>query len=261
MKVGIHGTRYHYHDHGEGFPIVWIHGFPLTSEMFRAQFAIPGFRHIAPDLPGFGETEPAGMQSIDEYASDVVAIVEQLPAPRAIFAGFSMGGYIAMAVARLFPEKVSGLIFLDTRETADTEEGRAGRFKMIEDVEKRGPVAAIDAMLPKMLTRAAFDSESPSVREVKAIMGEASSAGITDALRAMAARPDSTDVLRGVTAPTLFIVGAEDLITPPADAQRMASLVRQGTVAQIPRAAHLSNVERPVEVNRAIEEFLGTHFK
>lgn len=260
MKTPIRGTRYHYHDHGEGIPIVWIHGFPLTSEMFRSQFAIPGFRHIAPDLPGFGQTEASSAQSIDDYAGDIVALVDQLPADRAIFAGFSMGGYIAMGVCRVAEERVAGLILIDTKETGDTDEGRAGRAAMIESVERRGPIAAIDAMLPKMLTRGSFDAAAPVVREAKAIMGEASSAGVINALRAMAARPDSTEVLRALSVPALLVVGEEDSITPPADAQRMASLLRGATVARIPRAAHLANMERTVEFNRAVATFLTKHF-
>jgi pimeloyl-ACP methyl ester carboxylesterase len=260
MKTPIRGTRYHYHDHGEGMPVVWIHGFPLTSEIFRGQFAIPGFRHIAPDLPGFGQTEVGGVQSIDDYARDIVALVEQLPAERAVFAGFSMGGYIAMAVCRVAPERVAGLILIDTRETPDTEEGRAGRAAMIDSVEKRGPVAAADAMLPKMFTRASFDLAHPIVRETKAIMSDVSNPGVINALRAMSARPDSTGVLKTLAVPALVVVGDEDPITPPADAERMASLMRGATLTRIPRAAHLSNLERPVEFNRAVESFLKQHF-
>lgn len=260
MKTPIRGTRYNYLDQGEGIPIVWIHGFPLTSEMFRSQFTIPGFRHIAPDLPGFGQTETPGAQSIDDYAGDIVAIVDQLPAERAIFAGFSMGGYIAMGVCRVAAERVAGLILIGTKETSDTPEGLAGRSAMIESVEKRGPIAAIDAMLPKMLTRESFDAAAPVVREAKAIMGEASSAGVINSLRAMAARPDSTEVLRTLSVPALVVVGEQDPIISSADTDRMASLMRGAAVARIPRAAHLANMERSGDFNRAVANFLQMHF-
>jgi pimeloyl-ACP methyl ester carboxylesterase len=115
-------------------------------------------------------------------------------------------------------------------------------------------------MLPKMFTRASFDLAHPIVRETKAIMSDVSNPGVINALRAMAARPDSTGVLKSLAVPALVVVGEEDPITPPADAERMASLMRGATLTRIPRAAHLSNLERPVEFNRAVESFLKQHF-
>src|SRR6266481_3861401 len=113
----------HYRDEGEGFPIVWIHGFPLSSKVFEPQTSIEQFRHIRVDLPGFGKTP---MQS---YARDVLDVMDKEKIDRAVIAGISMGGYVVMQLLRDAPERVAALLLIDTRETPDTEEGRATRLK------------------------------------------------------------------------------------------------------------------------------------
>src|SRR6185369_16649103 len=103
--------------------IVWIHGYPHSSKIFAPQRNIAGYTHITPDLRGVG-----GM-TIRDYANQVMGVMEGID--RAVIAGLSMGGYIAMQILRDAPERVAALILLDTREVADTLEGRAARMKAI----------------------------------------------------------------------------------------------------------------------------------
>lgn len=230
--------------------IVWIHGFPLSSRVFSKQNVLPGF---APDLPGFGTAEPpAGEMTMDDYARHVLAAMDARKIDKAFLAGLSMGGYICFAMARLAPERMKGLILIDTRETPDTAEARKGRNETIEKVKAQGVSVVVDAMLPKMLTASA---PAALVNEARQIMMASSPAGVTTALRAMAERPDSTDTLRAITVPTLIVVGDADTITPPADAQRMASLAPHATLVTIRGAAHLSNMEQPDPFNKAVESF------
>src|SRR5437764_3704641 len=116
----------HYHDDGKGFPIVWIHGFPLSSKMFEPQVAIPEFRHIRVDLRGFGKTPPPdGETSMRTYARDVLDVMDKEKIDRAVIAGMSMGGYVVMQLLRDAPERVTALLLLDTRETADSDVAHA----------------------------------------------------------------------------------------------------------------------------------------
>ncbi len=117
---------------------------------------------------------------MDDYARHVLATAPE----RAIFAGLSMGGYVCFAIARLAPERVGGLILIDTRETADTDEGRKGRFESIEKVKQHGVQAVVDAMLPKMVKAEQYKAR------VREIMMSSSQEGVIAALRAMANRPD-----------------------------------------------------------------------
>ena len=241
-------------DQGGGTPIIWIHGFPLSARVFHEQLDIMGARHLMPDLSGFGRApEPEGEMTMARYADEVLAALDERGIQRAVFAGLSMGGYILLALARRAPERFAGAIFIDTRETADTAEAKKGRYETMKKVKEKGVDVVVDAMLPKMLT----SSASPAlVEEVREIMASSSPAGVMAALKAMAERPDSSDTLPRLDIPVLIIVGAEDAITPPADAERMAKILPDATVVIIPNAAHLSNLERPAEFNAAVQDFL-----
>lgn len=241
-------------DLGQGTPVVWIHGFPLASSIFEQQLAIRGVRHVMPDLPGFGQSRPdGGVLTIDDYARMTIDLLDHRGIDRAVFAGLSMGGYVCLAVARLAPERLRGLILIDTRETADTEEARKGRYASIEKVRKEGVQPIVDAMLPKMLTEAAPQEMRDRVRE---IMSSSTPEGVIAALGAMATRPDSTDVLPRINVPTLVLVGEEDAITPPADAERMSKAIPRARLVRIREAAHLSNYEQAAEVNRICGAFV-----
>lgn len=243
----------HFTDHGTGIPIVWIHGFPLSGRIFDRQLAIRGARHIVPDLPGFGASPAKGSASMESYAREVLALIDHLQIERAVFAGFSMGGYILLELARQARQRFLGAILIDTREVGDTEEGRAGRETMIANVRKSGVSAAIDAMLPKMLA-GEHQPDEPLVRQ---IMEQSTEEGVIAALQAMKDRPDSTSTLRGLAVPLLIVVGDSDPITPPADAKRMGALAQRSRIVEIPDAAHLSNLQRAEEFNAAVERFLN----
>lgn len=242
-------------DLGEGTPILWIHGFPLASSMYEHQLAIRSVRHVMPDLPGFGQSRPQGDDiSIDGYARMCIDLLDHRGIDRAIFAGFSMGGYVCFAIARLAPQRMRGLILIDTRETADTEEARKGRYETIEKVKKEGVRPIVESMLPKMLT----PSAPPEMRDrVREIMSSSSPEGVIAALRAMATRPDSTPQLSQIAVPALIVVGEEDKITPPADAERMAAAINGARLVRIEGAAHLSNYEKAAEVNRAVAAYVS----
>lgn len=226
--------------------IVWVHGYPLSSHVFDRQRSIDA-RNVMPDLPGFGGTRAGSETTIDDYARFVLDRVDG----RAIFAGLSMGGYICFAIARMAPERVAGLILIDTRETADTPEGRKGRYDMIEKVKKDGIKPAVDAMLPKMV------ASQDKLDEVRRIMESSSADGVMNALRAMAERRDSSDLLPQLKVPALVIVGEKDTITPPSDAERMSRAIPDAKLVTLRGAAHLSNIDQDEQFNRAVASWLS----
>jgi len=242
-------------DLGTGTAVVWVHGFPLTSGIFENQLAIRRMRHLMPDLPGFGQSRSSGGDvTIDGYARIVIDLLNQRGIDRAVLAGLSMGGYICLAAARLAPERLAGLILLDTRAGADSDEGRKGRYTSIETIQNKGLDPIIETMLPKMLTTDAPEAMRKRVRE---IMTSVSAEGAIAALRAMATRPDATDLLPAIHVPTLVIVGEKDAITPPAEAEKMAAAIPGAALSRIAGAAHLANYEQADEVNRICGAFLS----
>ena len=227
--------------------IVWVHGFPLSAAVFDDQRSIAGIEHVMPDLPGFGSAPPPkGAMTMDDYARHVLDSFSG----EAVFAGLSMGGYICFAMARLAPERMKGLILLDTRETPDTPEAAKGRYDTAAKVREQGVGVVVDAMLPKMLTPAAPE---PMRERVRRIMSSSSKEGVIAALEGMAERPDSSPMLPSINVPTLIVVGDEDTITPPSDAERMARAIPNARLVKIPRAAHLANIENADAVNAAVE--------
>ncbi len=164
-----------------------------------------------------------------------------------------MGGYISFALWRRHRERVAALILADTRAGADSEEGRQGREKNARLAEEQGPSAIADQMLPKLLSP---NAPAALRDQVRAIIESNDRAGIAAALRAMAARPDSTPLLATIDVPTLVIVGAEDALTPPSEAEAMFNAIPGCRLAEIPGAGHLSNVEAPEAFNAEVTEFL-----
>lgn len=257
MKLEQGGLTWNVRDEGSGPPVVWIHGYPLSARIWDAQMAIPGVRHIVPDLPGFGESAPPpGAMTIPGYADGVLAVLDAAGVRAAVVAGLSMGGYIALSLAGKAPDRVAGLLLVDTRETPDTPEARQKRFEAIEQVRREGVRPIADAMLPKMLTAHTIETSPGTAAAVRAIMESASPAGVEAALRAMAERDDATPLLPRLTVPVLIACGSEDTVTPPSDAARMKNAIPEADLVLIEGAAHLSNVERPAEFNEAATAFL-----
>lgn len=239
--------------------ILWIHGFPLSSRIYEPQRQITEGRHLMPDLRGFGSADPPSTPlSIDDYADDMFAVLDEARVEKAIVAGLSMGGYIAMAMARKSPDRIAGLILIDTREVADNEAARAKRQETIRAVEREGIEPVVRDMLPKLLRKNA----SPElVRRVETILRSSSAQGVISALAAMAGRPDSSKFLPKLDMPALVVVGSEDVITPVAESERMASSLPRARLQIIQEAGHLSNFEKPKEFNDAIRRFLATEMQ
>ncbi len=254
------GVRLSYEDHGEGLPVVLLHAFPFSRQMWQPQ--VEGLRGdcrlILPDLRGFGTSEStAAVESLDTYAQDVAALLDHLGVDRAVVGGLSMGGYITLAFARLFPQRLLGAVLADTRAGADTEEGRAAREATAVLAETRGAAPVAEQMLPKLINHG-DPSRSEVTSRMLALMRAAPPAGIAAASRAMAGRPDSFDVLRRLACSVLVLVGTEDRVTPPEEARKMVAAAPHSRLVEIPGAGHLSNLEQPDRFNEALRSFLAS---
>lgn len=240
--------------------LVLIHGFPLTSAMWRAQIdalASDALRVVAPDLPGCGRT-PGALASVDGAADAIADLIDEIGARRVVLAGFSMGGYVAFAFVRKYAARLRGLILIDTKAEADSEDGKAGRYALAARARAEGKSIVIDAMLPRLVSDATFNGRPEIVQRVNAIQADVTLDGITGALAAIAERPSSIADLPRIAVPALVIVGREDVITPVADAETMASAISGAQLVVIPDAGHLTPVEQPPAVNNAIRGWLAT---
>jgi pimeloyl-ACP methyl ester carboxylesterase len=155
MQTKLNGIQIAYTDEDEGFPLLFIHGFPLNRSVWSNQVGAFRSRHrvIAPDLRGFGESDStAGPVAMSRYAEDIWALMQRLGTGPVILAGHSMGGYIALDLANRYPQAIRGLVLISTKSGKDTPEAAAKRRALAEKVAKAGSTVVVDAMAPGMLS-------------------------------------------------------------------------------------------------------------
>ncbi len=253
----VDGRAYHYRDVGEGQPVLLLHGFPLTGASFWPQLEAPpkGVRLIVPDHRGFGHSARGdGPLSMEALATDALALLDFLKIPQTAVGGVSMGGYVAMALLRLDPARVTKLLLIDTQSSADDEAAKARREATAIELEAKGMEPLVAAMMPKLLAAKAPDEVR---RRVEAMMRSADPRSAAAASRAMGQRADSREILSRFAGPTLVVVGGEDVITPPAKAKELAEGMAGSRRVELEGAGHLSNLEKPEAFNAALSEFLA----
>lgn len=256
--VTIAGRALHYEERGQGTPLVLLHGFPFSSESFWPQLDSPpaGFRLLVPDHRGFGQSAPGeGVSTMEALADDALALLDALAIPQAIIGGVSMGGYVAIALARRDPGRVKALVLIDTQASADDEAGRARREAVAREVEEKGLGPLAETMLPKLLAPATSDEVKARVDRMMRAQSPAATAA---ASRGMATRTDGRDILSRFGGPCLVVVGEQDVITPPEKAKAMAALMPQARLEIVAGAGHLPNLEQPEAFHRAVGAFLGS---
>ena len=253
------GVEIGYDDVGTGVPVAFLHGFPHNRTLWAPQVSalVDRARCVAPDLRGFGESSKHGPFTVDQYADDVAMLLRGLGIERAVVAGLSMGGYVAFALWRRHRALVRGLVLADTRAGADTDETRNKRRALIDVARTRGAGAVADGQITGMLGKTTREKRPALIDEVHRMLESAPVEGIVGALEAMMARVDSTDTLATIDVPTLVVVGDEDVLTPPGEAEILHAGIRGSRLEVIAHAGHVSNMERPAAFNHVITEFLA----
>ncbi len=250
MKAMINGSQFGYEILGEeGVPIVLIHGFGLNREMWIPLVTEYLRNHsvILPDVRGHGESDaPERPYPMALLAEDLVNLLSFLGVEKAIVCGHSMGGYITLAFADAYPQRLSGMGLITTRAEADSEKGRVGRYKSIEAVKKKGSRPIADSLAPRLT------KDKELVQEVRAVLAETPPAGIIGALEGMAQRPDRTDLLREIPVPSLVVAGGEDQIIDSNRAKQMAESLPDGDFLLIPQAGHLPMLETPEKLGKGL---------
>lgn len=257
QRVMVNGVNLAVDIQGEGPAVLFIHGYPLDRTIWEHQVrTLEGYRRIAPDLRGMGLSDAPDLgYSMGTYAEDLFALLESLGVDDVVLCGLSMGGYVAFEFLRRWRQRVRGLVLVDTRAEADTPDGRRGRDVSAGLARERGAEAIADAMLPALLATGAPAALQERVRRM---ITSTSVPGIIGALGAMRDRPDSTALLPILgDLPTLVIVGADDQLTPPDQARRMAAAIPGARLEVVPGAGHLTPLEQPEVVSRLVREFLG----
>lgn len=250
-------------------PLVLLHAFPVDHRMWwDVTDLLPGDRTVlAPDLPGFG-TSPSGpdvakvvgadreVPSIDVMGDGVAATLRHAGVTRAVVAGLSMGGYVAMSVLARHPDLVAGIGLVDTRATADDDAARANRYALAETILAEQRVEAVFGMRTSVLGATNRVARPDLVGRIEGWIRDQGPNAVAWAQRAMAARPDRTELLAGYAGPALVVVGEEDELSPVDVARQMADLLPDGELTVIPRCGHMSSIESPQPVASGLGRLL-----
>jgi 3-oxoadipate enol-lactonase len=257
MRIDWAGRSADVREIGKGPAIVLVHGFPLDGAMWSgvARALSPRFHVFKPDLPGRGNSDAPAPDSVEAHADFLETVLDQLEGPVGL-AGFSFGGYIALALMKRRPEKVRALALVDTRASADDDAGKAKRDETIATVKATGVTPLVESMPAKLLSPESL-GRADLLERVRRIISRQRPETIEADLTAMRDRPDSNAFLPEIAVPTLVVVGERDVLTPPADSEAMVSAIPDARLVAIPGAGHLTPMERPKAVAEALGEFFA----
>ncbi len=241
--------------------MVLLHAFPLHSGMWEPQLHVlsPRWQVVAPDLKGFGGSdapEDPSAYSMEDYADEVAALLDELGLGPVVLVGLSMGGYVAFAFLRRHRHRLAALVLADTRPEADAPEVLERRTNQQRQVADEGTTGVIEALVAGLLSEHTRTEKPAVVEQVRGLMDNPP-AGFVGALAAMKRRTDATAELDAIDVPTLVVVGEEDGVSPPSVAEAMCQRIPRCRLATLPRAGHLSNLDAPEAFNEVLLSFLA----
>ncbi|MEV8535581.1 alpha/beta fold hydrolase [Streptomyces sp. NPDC051211] len=246
----------------DGLPVLMVHGHPFNRTLWHPQTAAltaAGYRVIAPDLRGYGESEGTpGKTLLADFADDLAVLLDRLGIGRAVVCGVSMGGQIAMEMLLRHPARVRALVLSDTSPVPETEDGKKFRRELADRLIAEGMGPYAEEVIGKMLAPYNVTGMPAAAAHVDDMMRGTDPQGAAAALRGRAERPDYRPALAACEVPCLVLVGADDEYTPVAEAERLYELIPDARLAVIENAGHLPGVEQPEAFNRALLEFLPT---
>lgn len=229
----------------ETLPVVLVPGLNCSPRLYAAQM---------PALWGFGPVTVADHRRDNTMEAIAARILRDAP-PRFALIGLSMGGYVAMAILRAAAERVAKLALLDTGPRADTPQQSENRKRQI-DIALGGRFAEIPGLQWPMLVHTNRQHDA-ALKEIVVQMAEETGAeAFVRQQRAIMSRPDSRPGLPQIRCPTLILVGDGDQLTPPELSEEMNTLIPGSRLVKVPDSGHLSTLERPDAVTRALVELM-----
>ncbi len=256
MLIATNNTRLAVETIGVGMPVLFIHGFPLSREMWRptAERLKGRYLCVLPDLRGHGESPATESVNMAEFADDLAGVLTELKiAQPAAIVGLSMGGMIAFEMFRRHRGLVRALGLIDTRANPESPEGRERRESLAQTALRSGTKAVVDTMIDKMFARS-FDAKQREHWYQR--MCATPAQGVAAASRALAERPDSFPTLSTIDVTTLIVAGDQDEITPPDSLREIHRGISGSRFIIIPNAGHVPPVEQPEQFAEVLRDFL-----
>jgi 3-oxoadipate enol-lactonase len=250
-KISVNGISLAYDRRGTGAPLLLVHGFPLdhtTCEPLLPHLEAD-FDVLMPDLRGFGQSDaPEGAYTVEQMAADLAALLDSLKIQKTYIVGHSMGGYVTLAFARTYPQRVLGLGMVGSQAMADSPESKAKRYATVGEVAVNG-VSAVAGMSEKLSANPAH------VAFFRELILRQRPGGVIGALKAMAERPNASEVFLTFKFPVVLVHGLADALIPPERSREMKTLLPQAELTELPGVGHSPLLEVPVETARALYKF------
>jgi len=243
--INFQNTKIHYNTAGQGNTIVLIHGFLESKEIwnkFSTEFA-KEFQVIIIDLPGFGKSScVSNIHTMDLMAESVKAVLDESKIQHCVMIGHSMGGYVTLAFAEIFPGILKGLGLFHSHASDDSEEAKINRDRTIQLIEKNR-MGFIQFFIPDLFASANRKRFDASIQKLKKQAGETQKESIIAALQGMKNRPDRTLVLKTATYPVLFILGQEDTRIPVDIALKQTKGTKRCEIHLLRDVGHMGFIE------------------
>ncbi len=238
-------------------PLVLLHGFCEDSRMWEDWLVgFEAYHILRIDLPGFGRSESIPDLSIEKMAEVVLAVLDQHKIKKCILLGHSMGGYVGLAVARRFPDRLAALGLFHSHPFADSPEKLAQRQKGIEFIEKTGHIYFVKQLFHNLFPSAFIRSNQMLVDKLIFRASQLPPQNIIAAIRAMMDRPDESAVLEQLDFPVLCIMGVEDRIVPDNHLDQ-AAMPAIGSIHILPKVAHMGMFELKKKTQRIVRQFIA----
>ena len=255
MNIVYKNTKVHFTLTGKGSAIVFLHGFLENSTMWQSIVEVLSKKNrvICIDLLGHGETENSGyVYTMNEQAEVVKTVLDSLKLRKYILIGHSMGGYVALAFAKIYPKNVKGLCLQNSTALPDTEEKKINRSRGIEAV-KQNHRTFIRIAIPLLFSE---DNRTIFTQEIKEVTNEAlkmSPQGIIASLEGMKVRENLSSIYNTATYPILMIIGKQD---PALDYNSLISQTKNTKVeiVEFPNG-HMSHIENKDELIKTFLKF------
>lgn len=260
-----------YRMEGKGTPVLLIHGFGEDSHIWdrQVEFLKEHCLLIIPDLPGTGdsemifhnpdddENEPfSSAISLNDFAECLHALLQHENIPQCKMLGHSMGGYITLAFAELYPSELSGFGLIHSTAYADNEEKKANRKHGIEVMDIGGANAFFRKSIPTQFGRLFKETNPKEIDSLVEATRQFNTKACQQYLSAMIGRPDRTNVLKKTQLPVLFIIGTEDKAAPMSDVLQQTHLPAYAYVNILESTGHMSMMEAPEELNKCLLSFI-----
>lgn len=253
------GLSISFEDVGTGAPIVLGHSFLCSGKMWREQLPVlaGNYRVLNLDFRGHGRSsEVTRAFSLYDAVSDVLAVLDELGIEKAVWCGLSVGGMVALRAALTCPQRVEGLILLDTDGGAEGPLRKLRYYGMGLGARILG-IGPFLSPIARLMFGATTRRENPTlVGEWKREFSTVHVPSMLRGLDALVRRDSLLARLPQIGMPALVLVGAEDRSLPPSLARRIHDQLLDSTLVEVPGAGHLSALEQPAAVNEAILGFL-----